>query len=198
MKLDLVHDIQGAYRKILNAMSRPGIIESLVNEAEKVEMDINFYKSTFLIMLMLLDREVSFNVISEDSISISSLVSQITYAKIKPVEEADYIFVIRDSCDKLLKETCSKAKIGSLIDPNKSATIIAEFNEIKGNGNLEFTGPGIKEFSKVYIGGNNHWIKARNTKNEEYPLGIDVICLDKDSNALCIPRTTNIKQKEDN
>lgn len=197
MKLDLVHDIQGAYRKILNSMARPGIIESLEIESTKVDMDISFYKSTFLIMLILLDREVSFNVVSKDSINISSLVSQITYAKIKPVDEADYVFVMSDSCVEMLEATCSQAKIGDLVNPNKSATIIVEFNEIKNNGDLEFTGPGIKGFNKVYISGNKSWIKARKIKNEEYPLGIDVICLDKNSNVLCIPRTTNMTQKEE-
>lgn len=193
MKLDLVHDIQVGYRKVLNSMARPGIIESLLNESNKVDTEINFFKSTFLIMLMLLDREVSFNIISKNSADISSIVSQMTYAKVRPANEADYLFVMKDSCEEMLKDTLSKAKIGDLINPNKSATIIAEFEEIINDGNLEFSGPGIKEINKVYISGNSDWIKAREIKNEEYPLGIDIICLDKKDNVLCIPRTTRIK-----
>ena len=172
-------------------------MENLEDEAIKVDIDIDFYKSTFVIMFMLLDREVSFNVISNNSVDISSLVSQMTYAKVKPIEEADYLFVINDSCDERLEEICSKSKIGNLVNPNKSATIIAEFDEIGNNHSLEFTGPGIKDVNKVCISGNTNWIKSRKIKNEEYPLGIDIICLDKKSNVLCIPRTTNIKEKED-
>lgn len=197
MKLDLVHDIQGTYRKVLNSMSRPGIIESIEDEAVKVDIDVDFYNSTFLTMLMLLDREVSFNVVSDNSENISRLISQIAYAKVKPIEEADYIFVIKDSCDERLEEICTKAKIGDLVNPNKSATIIAEFDYVDNNGSLEFTGPGIKEVNKVFISGNRSFIKARETKNQEFPLGIDIICLDKNGNVLCIPRTTKISQKED-
>lgn len=197
MKLDLVHDIQEAYRKVLNSMSRPGIIESLKNEEIKVDMDMDIYKSTFVIMLMLLDREVTFNIVSDNSSEISNLVSQMTYAKVKPIEEADYIFVIKDSCDETLGEICSKAKFGDLINPNNSSTIIAEFDCINNEGALQFAGPGIKEVNKVYISGNKNWIKIREMKNQEFPLGIDIICLDKNSSVLCIPRTTKINIKED-
>ena len=55
MELDLIHDIQSTYRKVLNSMARPGIIENIKDEADKVNVDIDCYKSTFLIMLMLLD-----------------------------------------------------------------------------------------------------------------------------------------------
>lgn len=110
MKLNMVHDIQSVYRKVLNAMAKPGVIENLQKEADKVDIDINCYKSTFLIMMMLLDREVSFNVVSEMSIDVSSLISQITYAKVKPLEEADYIFVLDDFCDEDLDIVIKKQR----------------------------------------------------------------------------------------
>ena len=100
MKLDSVHDIQGVYRKVLNSMARPGTVMSLKDESSKVEKFIECYNSTFLIMMMLLDGEVSFNVISKNDIDVSRTMSQMTYAKIKPVEEADYIFVLDDLCDE--------------------------------------------------------------------------------------------------
>ena len=197
MKLDLVNDIQGGYRKVLNAMARPGIIESLEDEAKKVDMKTYSYRSTFLMMLMLLDGEVSFNVVSKNEMYITSLVSQITYAKLKSLEEADYIFVMNDSVDDKLDEVYKRAKIGDLVDPNKSATIIAEFEEIEEGNDLELRGPGVKEVNRVNISGNREWIKSREGKNEEYPLGIDAIYVGKNENVLCLPRTTQIKEKEE-
>lgn len=97
--MDLVHDIQSVYRKVLNSMARPGKIEVL-EEQEKVDMEINFNRGTFLIMLMLLDGEVSFNVVSEKSEEVSNLISEITYSKEKPLEEADYVFVLEDAVEK--------------------------------------------------------------------------------------------------
>ncbi|MGL4109741.1 phosphonate C-P lyase system protein PhnH [Clostridium sp. LP20] len=196
MKLDLVHDVQSAYRKLLNSMARPGNIENLEGEAKKVDMNTYTYRGTFLIMLMLLDGEVSFNVVSKNEMYITSLVSQITYAKLKPIEEADYIFVINDSVDKELDEIFKRAKIGNLVDPNKSATIIAEFDYIEEGNNLELIGPGIKGINRISLSGNSEWIGSRKGKNEEYPLGIDAIYLDKNENVLCLPRTTQVKEKE--
>lgn len=199
MQLDMIHDIQSTYRKVLNTMSRPGIIENLCTEALKVDINVTCYNSTFLVMIMLLDREVSFNIVSKNSESLSNLISQMTYAEAKPVEEADYIFVLRDECDQCLGEVIQNAKIGDLIDPNKSASIIAEFDNFNGfdektedNLKLLFKGPGIKEVQEVNISGNTHWINKRREKNEEYPLGIDLICIDKNENVLSIPRTTHI------
>ena len=200
MKLNMVHDIQSVYRKVLNAMAKPGVIENLQKEADKVDIDINCYKSTFLIMMMLLDREVSFNVVSEMSIDVSSLISQITYAKVKPLEEADYIFVLDDFCDEDLDIVIKKAKIGDLVDPNNSATIIAEFKCLDNDNNeaniLNFKGPGIKNLNEVKISGETRWIKERSLKNEEYPLGIDLIYVDEKNNVICIPRTTSINESE--
>ena len=198
MKLNMVHDIQSVYRKVLNAMAKPGVIENLQKEADKVDIDINCYKSTFLIMMMLLDREVSFNVVSEMSIDVSSLISQITYAKVKPLEEADYIFVLDDFCDEDLDIVIKKAKIGDLVDPNNSATIIAECLDNDNNeaNILNFKGPGIKNLNEVKISGETKWIKERSLKNEEYPLGIDLIYVDEKNNVICIPRTTSINESE--
>jgi len=195
MKLDLIHDLQGVYRKILNAMARPGVIENIKEEAEKVDIELDCFKGTFLLMLMLLDGEVTFNIISENSMSVTSLVSQLTYARVKPLEEADYIFILKDICLKKIGLAYKKGKIGDLVNPNSSATIIAEFEEIKEGKQLELVGPGIKDTNRISISEDKAWIKVRKEKNKEFPLGLDAIYIDKNSNVMCLPRTTQIKEE---
>lgn len=194
--MDLVHDIQSVYRKVLNSMARPGVIETL-EEQKKIDIEVSCNKGTFLVMLMLLDGEVSFNIVSEKSEEMTSLISQMTYSKQKNLEEADYIFVLEDASEKSLAEVYKLAKIGTLIDPNKSATIIAEVNSINNNDDLELSGPGIKDKKSLSISGNNKWIKERELKNKEYPLGVDAIYIDKEYKVVSLPRTTKIKRKED-
>ena len=194
MNLDSVHDIQSVYRKVLNSMARPGTVMSLKDESSKVEKFVKCYHSTFLIMMMLLDGEVSFNIVSKNYIDVSGTISQMTYAKVKSVEEADYIFVLDDLCDEKLSEVIENSKIGDLIDPNKSATIIVEKDLIESAGDLVFKGPGIKNESTVNISGDRKWINYRNNKNLEYPLGVDMIFIDKNDNVISIPRTTLIKE----
>jgi len=46
MEYDLVHDIQKAYRKIIDCQSSPGTITDLNDEAKKIDLDIGCLKST--------------------------------------------------------------------------------------------------------------------------------------------------------
>jgi alpha-D-ribose 1-methylphosphonate 5-triphosphate synthase subunit PhnH len=39
----------------------------------------------------------------------------------------------------------------------------------------------------------NDWLKIRNFKNKEFPLGIDMIFIDREDNLMSIPRTTEMK-----
>ena len=65
MNLDLVHDTQKVYRKLLRCMSRPGVIENIKIQSEKIDFDISFYKSTLVNMYVLLDGEATFSIVSK-------------------------------------------------------------------------------------------------------------------------------------
>ncbi|MGF7058767.1 phosphonate C-P lyase system protein PhnH [Brassicibacter mesophilus] len=192
MKLDLVHDIQKSYRSVIDSMSKPGHINSIKDQANKIDLDIDFENSTFVLMLMLLDAEVSFKVFSKKEKEITKLISQLTYAKPEAVENANYIFVMEDAEDGDIENAIEKAYEGNLIDPHKSATIIVEVLKITNDKEIVLTGPGIKDenYLKVDVCGN--WIEKRKLKNVEYPLGVDIIMVDKKADLICIPRTTNI------
>ncbi|OOM78635.1 phosphonate C-P lyase system protein PhnH [Clostridium sp. BL-8] len=192
--LDLVHDIQTAYRKVLNCMSRPGSIENLACQIEKVDIDVDFSRSNLIMMYMLLDAEVSFKIVSHEEEKISKLVNQLTYGKYTSLEEADFIFIMKDADEDMVEQAFKDAKIGDLIDPHKSATIVVEVEEISGNKELMLTGPGIKKENYMQVKIKGDWLGEREKKNIEYPLGIDMILLDEESNVMCLPRTTQIKK----
>lgn len=190
----MVHDIQTAYRKLLNCISRPGIIESIEEESKKISIDTKFFKSTLVLMFMLLDSEVSFKVISEEEIEISKLVHQLTYAKNESIEKADFIFILEDFSKVILDEVLDKAKTGDLINPHKSATVIIETREISNDKNLLLTGPGIKNENYLDIEIEDIWIEKLREKNSEFPRGIDLVFTDSNSNLVCLPRTTSISR----
>ena len=56
------------------------------------------------------------------------------------------------------------------------------------------TGPGIKKENYMQVKIKGDWLGEREKKNIEYPLGIDMILLDEESNVMCLPRTTQIKK----
>lgn len=192
MKLNLVHDTQKAYRKLLNCMSRPGVIESIKEQSEKVDFDISFYKGTLINMYMLLDGEVTFNIVSNNTEEITRFVNQLTYAKATKLEEADFIFILNDAAENSLADAFKNAKIGTLIDPHKSATIIVEVEKLSTDEKYLLKGPGIEDLSQVNIITECLFIEERKSKNIEYPLGVDTVFIDREAQIMCLPRTTSI------
>ncbi len=195
MKLDMVHDIQRVYRKVVDCMSKPGHINNICEEASRIDLDIDFYNSTVVLMLMLLDPEVSFKIFSINEDKITKLVNQLTYAKAETVENANFIFVLRDTEEANIGKAFERGYEGSLIDPHSSATIIIESGSITKDKDLILSGPGIKDKNYVTIDLPHNWIEKRSLKNTEYPLGVDTIIVDGDSNLLCLPRTTEISKQ---
>lgn len=192
MKLDLVHDTQKAYRKLLKCMSRPGVIESIIVESEKIDFDISFYKGTLLNMYVLLDGEVTFNIVSKNKEEITNFVNQLTYAKATTLEKADFIFILNDAEDNSLSEAYKRAKLGTLIDPHKSATLIVEAEKLSNENKYLLKGPGIEDLCNVNIITKGLFVEERKNKNIEYPLGVDTIFIDKEAQIMCFPRTTKI------
>lgn len=192
MELDYVHDIQGAYREVLTCMSRPGRIGSIEPYSRKVDLELHFSKALFMMMAMLLDGEVTFAIVSPRAEEASRLTNQLTYGKCTGFAEADYIFVLADADPKLIEQAFQQAKVGDLIDPHKSATMILEAQELSDQPELNLTGPGIETKSSVGVSMKASWLLEREKKNREYPLGIDMIFIDGQAHVMCLPRTTQI------
>ncbi|SMC27055.1 alpha-D-ribose 1-methylphosphonate 5-triphosphate synthase subunit PhnH [Clostridium acidisoli DSM 12555] len=195
MEIDMVHDVQNAYRKLLVCMSRPGNIESLGEESNKVHIDANIFNSTLVLMFILLDSEVSFKVVSKYEDKISKIVQSLTYSTPTNIEEADFIFLLEDQEENSLKQIITKSKIGDLINPHKSATIIVETSKIDYEKKLLLKGPGIKTETYIDLKLEQMCIEELCKKNIEFPMGIDMIFVDKNSNITCLPRTTKVLRK---
>ena len=195
MKLDLVHDIQAAYRKTLDSMSRPGLIRNFRKQADNLNMEINCFDSTLVLVLMLFDTEVKFKVCSKREAEMAKLINQLTYAKATEVGSADYILVLNDALPEDLEKALIMAYPGDLLDPHKAATIIIEADTVSNERDLTLTGPGIEKQCYIDVQITGRWIELRAEKNAEYPLGIDLIFTDRVGNILCLPRTTQIKKQ---
>ena len=196
MKLDRVHDIQTAYRKLIDSMSRPGKITDLSKEADKLDSYQGCLPATLLVAQMLLDTEVTFAVVSERKGQITHLLSQMTYAKEVAVHEADYIFVMGDAASGELLQVIETAKIGELRDPHHSATLIIETGSVSSGTKLRMSGPGIQVTAHAEISISEGWIETRAERNAEFPLGLDLIFTDPTHHILALPRTTQVVKEE--
>ncbi len=195
MKLDLVHDLQQAYRKTLDSMSRPGMINNFRDQADKMDLETGCFDATFVLLLMLFNTEVKFSVCSKRETEMAKLINQLTYAKVTEVENADYILVLRDAQPKELERAIRSAYPGDLRDPHKAATIIIEVDSLSNGRDLTLTGPGIEKESYVKVITTDSWIDLRAEKISEYPLGIDLIFTDPFDNIVCLPRTVQISKQ---
>jgi len=193
MKLDLVHDIQGSFRRLLNAISYPGRIYNMSNSA-KHEFDLNTFDSTFVLMYMLLDAEVTFHICSNKSEELSKFIRQVTNSRQVKIEEADYIFILSDCISEEVSKAIKLAKIGTLINPHKNATIILEVKNLSNEKVYKLNGPGIKNCHYFDFANESNLVDIRNKKNDEYPMGVDIIFLDDKANIVAIPRTTRIEK----
>lgn len=191
MMLDMVHDIQSVYRKLVHSMSRPGTVTDLSDEAEKLNKQ-GVFPSTQLIARTLLDTEVTFCIVSSRAAEVTSLFSQMTYAKEAAIEAADYIFVLEDAASGAWLNTIHAAKIGELINPHAAATIIIEVENLFGATTLQLAGPGIQTTATMAMDMREDWVELRAERNSEFPLGLDLLFTDVDHRVLALPRTTQV------
>ncbi|WHY03680.1 phosphonate C-P lyase system protein PhnH [Neobacillus sp. DY30] len=194
MKLDIVHDLQSVYRKLVDSTSRPGLISDLRKEAALVEEEAKkgCSASTLLIALTLFDQEVSFKVFSPQADSVTQTINQLTYAKPADSKKADFLLILQDAEKGCFEEAINNAKAGTLKNPHASSFIIAEVESVTSGEALLLKGPGIHTTELISLDINEKWMESRQEKNKEYPLGIDLIFIDQNHQLLCLPRTTQI------
>ena len=195
MELDLVHDIQAAYRKTIDSMSRPGLISNISSQAEKLSLKIGCFDATLLLVFMFFDIEITFKVCSEREQEIAQIINQLTYAKTAELENADFILVLHDARPQDLERALRAAWPGKLLDPHKGAAIIFEADAVTNDRDLVLTGPGIAKENRIKVQTTESWVDIRAEINCEYPLGIELIITDRDDNLLCLPRTTQIARQ---
>ncbi|MFY0782629.1 phosphonate C-P lyase system protein PhnH [Peribacillus simplex] len=193
MNLDVVHDIQTVYRKLVTATSRPGTLVVLEREAKTLDVQMECLSSTILLALTVLDPEVTFKVIAKEGEAVSRMINQLTYSKPVDLPEADFIFILHDASDEQMKEALNKAKVGNLLNPHESAMIILEVPDVTKGDSMILSGPGIQEESFISLPNVSVWLGARNEKNIEFPLGIDMYFVDQQDRLIALPRTTQIK-----
>lgn len=194
MNLDIVHDIQTVYRKLVTATSRPGTLVVLDREARTLGVQMECLSSTILLARTVLDPEVSFKVISKAEEAVSKMINQLTYSKPVDLPEADFIFILHDASEEQMKEALNKAKVGNLLNPHESAMIILEVPDVTKGDSMILSGPGIQDESFLSLPNVSAWMAARNEKNMEFPLGIDMYFVDQQDRLIALPRTTQIRE----
>lgn len=193
-KFDFVHDIQKIYRKLLDSMSKPGTINNIEKNIESLEIYSTLPKEMMALAYTLLNIESKFYIDNKDE---EKYIKLHTFAQEKSIEKAEFILIDSEKYDEnKILEIMDKTSVGSLENPHLGATLIFQVKEIKNEDEYILKGPGIKEKAFLYIDGlSKKILKKREEMNSEFPLGIDLILIDKLGNITCLPRTTKLEVK---
>ena len=178
-----VFDTQAVFRLLLEGMANPGRKLSVREYAEKLFGD---EKSCLAVAMTLLDNEVSFCVCGDQKLARDIVL--LTHARQEKREKADYIFVTDPA---MLAEAVSGGKAGTLADPHQSATLVLFEAECRKTEERQLAGPGIAGVVTFAVPEMlNRAMELRDSREDEYPQGIDLIYVSGTGELLCIPRTT--------
>ncbi|BBI35931.1 phosphonate C-P lyase system protein PhnH [Cohnella abietis] len=196
--VEKVHYTQETFRKLMDAMARPGKIVEI--------QPFSYHQRAFALRYMLgigatlLDQEVSFHLCGTEG-ALAKDIQLLTHSKTKPLEQSDYVLVTGGVVFDV-----AGCKRGNFHYPDENATIIYQVNAIGeqslgggiANGlnsvRLILTGPGVKGESRVFLDGFppalvDQWQES----NQQFPLGTDWIFVDLIGNVCCIPRSTKLQ-----
>ncbi len=190
-EFDFVFDVQFVFRKVLDSMARPMKINSLDKLSDSFEED------SFLCALgcTLVDNEVAFYV--EKDPKFSNNLSALTLSKEQEIDKADYIFLTSEMNYESVKAIFSKAKKGTLYDPQLSATIIIACDSLVGNEAVKIKSPGIDGVCEKNVSTYIRTIfEIKQGLDVEYPCGIDLIFIDGSGDFFCYPRLASIAKGE--
>lgn len=188
---DEIFDAQFHFRQLLEAMSRPGKICKLEHSA--INPPIDMHRGAALIGFALLNADVRFY----HQGSAAEYLRFNTSSELVAAADADFIFIKGTDTPQMIKA----AKIGTDNYPETNATTIIEVLEINSathdeGFHLSLSGPGVLGSKEVNIRGlHEDLLQEIRVKNEEFPLGVDCILVDKSGNICCFPRTCKIEWK---
>lgn len=163
---------QRVFRKLLNAMAFPGSVQELEGGCLNSLLDT------------LLDRWVSFWCDE----SLVSLCLQ-TGAVPSSLEDADFVISSYSLVGKI-----ERLKRGKPEYPDRSATVIRLVESLDEGMSVRLRGPGIKDYAFIRVKGMQVEEFLELSKvNSFFPLGVDLILLDRDCRLCAVPRSVKLE-----
>jgi alpha-D-ribose 1-methylphosphonate 5-triphosphate synthase subunit PhnH len=184
---DEIFHAQAHFRLLLDSMARPGKLNKL--EEPAVNPPAGIHKATALVAFALLNRDVCFYAGGRPEIE--EYIKTNTFSSAAAADEADFVFISGAGTAQGLK----MAKTGELEYPEKSATAVIDIEQIfdrptDDTTELILAGPGVNGEKRIYVRGlSQEVLLTIKEHNCEYPLGIDVVLVDKQGQLACLPRS---------
>lgn len=168
---------QQNYRSVLEAMSRPGSLQSIITDGHN--------ENFTAVLATLMDASVT---LADPHELLSDSSWPLLQAKQCNADAADFILV-NGSCTPNFEP-----KLGTLESPESSATILVQSALDESNIiPLKLSGPGINGVKLLNLSGiHEDWLTRRQEWVCEFPLGVDLLILNE-TGILGIPRTSKVE-----
>ena len=184
---DPVHDAQNAFRRVLEALSRPGQRVSIGSAVSGLALG----PATAHLLLALTDDDSAVWWQKSDSAAANWLRFH-TGASIAASPE-DAAFAVLSAANL---PALDRFAAGSSDSPERSATLLIEVPSLDAGPAVEWRGPGIREVQTVQIAGlpEAFWTQWQ-ANHASFPQGVDIVftCA---ALALGLPRTTRVRRLE--
>jgi len=184
-----VHDSQNVFRLLMDALSRPGIIQHFPSEL------ISRISPVEIPLLALLGYNTSFALVGADE-SRTQLMERATSGRPEAPELASYVAVFDSENPLLPMGLC----MGSPMRPDFAAQVSVQ---IKGtlrtaesnSSTFEMTGPGIEEIHHIAVDESaTSELEFLFRRDWSAPRGIDMWLIGSDGSFIGIPRTSRIQR----
>ena len=173
-----VQDAQQSFRRLLKAMSEPGVIVSL-HQLSQGWLPLNLASTSVLLTLADNDTPVWLSGALLNDIASQNLRFHTNAPLVEQPQQA--VFAVADEQIE-----------GSAVAPETSATLILQVSSLSGGRMLRLTGAGIADERMVAPQLPECIIHELTERPHPFPLGIDLI-LTCGERLLAIPRTTHVE-----
>ncbi len=191
---DSVHDAQAHFRHIMDALARPGKINSF--PTIEINPPAVLHPASSLIGFALLNRDVGFHCLNLSTQADEYIHTNTDSGKVE-LSHADFIFL--NGAEVANVDPIQYAKTGNIRYPDQSATLIIQVSQLAyehfGSAQkFTLSGPGIQDSSVLYVDSiYPELLSMLKILNDSYPLGVDAFVADTGGNFMGLPRTTQIQ-----
>ena len=182
-----VQDAQHSFRRLLKAMSEPGVIVSL-HQLTHGWQPLNLATTSVLLTLADNDTPVWLSASLQNDIASQNLRFHTNAPMVEHPQQA--VFAVAN--EHISHEQLNALSEGSAVAPESSATLILQVASLSGGRMLRLTGAGIADERMVAPQLPECIIHELTERPHPFPLGIDLI-LTCGERLLAIPRTTHVE-----
>lgn len=182
---DATHDAQAVFRAVLDALSRPGRLQTL-DASDGLQAPAPLSRGLTALLLTLLDAETSLHLEGPLASDAAWMYARF-HTGVQPTgrEAADFVAVrAADAHFDLLR-------LGTDEAPQHGATLIVDTHTLAGSS-LVLSGPGIEHTQRIGLCGlSEAFWQQRIAQERHFPRGVDllIVC---GSQLIAVPRSTRI------